>query len=121
MKLIKSAFYKRSGVQLKHFIVSFSNEDMCRLSVEEMMDLAWQISAYLKEYQIVYGVHLDTDHTHIHFVMNTVSFEDGHKFSDGLLPFRKVCTALKAQYPYSKVHLCYSDPRVDKNFPTWVC
>lgn len=29
------------------------------------------------------GVHEDTDNIHIHFVMNTVSFVDGLKYSGG--------------------------------------
>ena len=46
--------------------------------------LAFQISAYYsQQYQIIFSVHEDTDHWHIHFVMNTVSFVDGKMFSEG--------------------------------------
>lgn len=31
----------------------------------------------------MYSVHEDTDNYHIHFVMNTVSWVDGHVFSEG--------------------------------------
>ena len=46
--------------------------------------LARQICEYYyNTFQIMYSVHEDTDNYHIHFVMNTVSWVDGHMFSEG--------------------------------------
>ena len=36
---------------------------------------------YAPEYRIVYDVHKNNDTVHIHFVMNQVSYTDGHKYS----------------------------------------
>ncbi len=45
--------------------------------------LGWQIAAYYAHrYQIVFGVHENTENLHIHFVFNTVSFVDGLKYNN---------------------------------------
>lgn len=45
--------------------------------------LSWQIAAfYADRYQIVFGVHDNTDNVHMHFVFNTVRFVDGLKYSE---------------------------------------
>lgn len=49
----------------------------------EANQLAMQICAYYAgRFQIVYSVHEDTDNLHIHFVLNTVSYVDGKKFTE---------------------------------------
>ena len=73
-------FFKRfSGVtddnQLIHFVLSVHPK--YGLSPEWMMFYAGKIAQLLNEYQIVYGVHTDTDHTHVHFMMNPVSVKSG--------------------------------------------
>lgn len=35
---------------------------------------------YEDDYQIVFGIHDKPDQLHVHFVMNTVSDRDGHKY-----------------------------------------
>ena len=74
----------------KHFIVSFANGEMAELDFDDLMRLGFEIGKVLREYQILYCTHVDSDHTHIHFVMNTVSFLDGRKYSDGLVGFLRV-------------------------------
>lgn len=31
-------------------------------------------------YEVVHATHVDRQHTHSHFIVNSVSFVDGHKF-----------------------------------------
>lgn len=105
MMFVKRNAYKVSGVQLKHFILSFSDQEMLYLNFEDLLHLGFQIGNFLKEYQLVYGIHTNTEHIHMHFVMNTVSFLDGHKYADGLYTFRKMCSFLAAYYPRFSVQL----------------
>lgn len=68
-----------SGRRMKHLIVSFSDEEY--VLPEEAMVIAYQISGqFFPPYQVLYGVHLDTDYRHIHFAINMVSLQDGRKF-----------------------------------------
>lgn len=78
MVLVKKYYQKDSGREMRHFVVSFDED----ISPYDAWILGWRIAAYYADrYQIVFGVHEDTDNIHIHFVFNTVSFADGRKFS----------------------------------------
>lgn len=78
--LVKQYFQKTDKRLMRHFTVSFDDET----SAYDAWILGWRIAAYYADrYQIVFGVHENTDNIHIHFVMNTVSFVDGLKYSGG--------------------------------------
>lgn len=77
--LVKNYYRKDDGRKMRHFIVSFDDD----ISAYDAYVLGWRIAAfYANRYQIVFGVHEDTDNVHIHFVFNTVSFADGLKYCD---------------------------------------
>lgn len=69
---------KDSGRRINHLIVSFpetvQDEKIVYIAAERLADL------FGEEYALLYGVHQDTDHLHIHFAMNTVSYRTGKKF-----------------------------------------
>lgn len=106
MYLVKRVFYQTDGVQLKHFFITFSHEEAMYIDFDEMMQLAFETARLFAEYQMVYGLHMDGSHIHIHIVMNTTSFMNGHQYSDGLSGFMKVCGMLKKMYPQFPVYLC---------------
>ena len=116
MLLVKNAFHKTDGVQLKHFIISFSADEMYRLDFDDLLNIGFQVGVLFAEYQMVYGVHYDTSHFHLHFLMNTVSFLDGHKYCDGLSGFWKLKSWLQQMFPKSFVNLYYSIPGTINEF-----
>lgn len=67
------------GARLRHMILSFTKweiNDPLRANA-----LAWEIARFYGDrYQIVWSVHQNTEHIHIHFVMNRVSYIDGKKY-----------------------------------------
>lgn len=78
MVLVKEYYHKTPKRMMRHFVVSFEN----KVSAYDAYILGYQIAAYYSgRYQIVFGVHEDTDNVHIHFAFNTVSFVDGLKYS----------------------------------------
>lgn len=87
---IKRSFSKMNGRQAKHFILSFSKDEEEFIGPQEAMAIGYMVSGYFPEYQIVFGVHTDTDNLHIHFVMNTVSFVTGLKYNINLTDFRMI-------------------------------
>lgn len=109
MMLVKKAFHQTDGVQLKHFFITFTIEESYGLDFNDILSLGFQIGGIFHEYQVVYCIHLDSSHIHFHFVMNTVSFLDGHKYSNGLAVFKRICTFLKGQFTESQVHLCLTE------------
>ena len=79
MEGVARAYHKDSGVHLRHSVLSFSPTE--RVSAEDTKAIAKKaIKFYETDYQIIAAVHEDTDHPHIHFVMNTVSYRDGSKY-----------------------------------------
>ena len=63
-----------------HRIISF--RDLDYILPSEAFQLARYIAnAYGEKYITAYGVHLDTNHIHIHLMVNSVSWGDGSRFS----------------------------------------
>lgn len=109
MRLVKEAYHKTEGVQLKHFLLTFSHEEMMHLDFKDLLELGFQVGKVLERYQIVYCIHLDSDYIHMHFVMNTVSFEDGKKYSDGLVGFQRVKDFLEQRFPKWNTQLIFRE------------
>lgn len=74
-------YYKSSGKLLENFVLSFDNTDV--ISLENIYLLSYNICNLLSEYQIIFGIHLDSDHKHVHFALNTTNIKNGSKFSFG--------------------------------------
>ena len=108
MVFLKEAYHKKSGVQLKHFFITFHDREMLYVGFEDILQLGFDVGKYFGEYQMAYGIHLDSNHVHLHFVMNTTSFMDGHKYSDGLSKFNGLCRYLRERFLRFEVHLFQS-------------
>ena len=75
---VKDYYRKTDNRMMRHIIVSFDEN----ITPYDAYILAWRFSAYYGDrYQLIFGVHEDTAHIHIHIVFNTVSFIDGRKYS----------------------------------------
>ncbi len=85
---IKSAYYKKTGRQAKQFILSFSKEEEGFIGLKEAREIGYMIASYFDKWQVVFGVHTDRDNLHIHFILNTVSYVDGLKFTKSLPELR---------------------------------
>lgn len=74
-----SKFGKTTGVKLRHFIISFDPAEVSEPMIA--YDIAEQISAFFfSEYQTVFAVHEDKAYLHIHIVINSISYIDGHRY-----------------------------------------
>lgn len=79
MERISRQFGKEKGIQLRHFIISFDPQETTDPRV--VAAIACEIIPYLgREYQLVFAVHEDKPHLHIHIVCNSVSYVDGHRY-----------------------------------------
>ena len=80
MELVARAFNKYQKLRLRHWIISFGDRDLIN-PVEAYYIAVEAAKFYADRYQLIFAVHEDTDQVHVHFVMNQVSYVDGHKYS----------------------------------------
>lgn len=92
MIAVSEHYGKNSRLRLHHFVLSFEPEDFAALP-----QVAQAICAYIgRIYQIVAALHEDTQHPHIHFVFNAVSFVNGYKYRGGKSEYKELISDLKA-------------------------
>ncbi len=78
MKVTKEIFNKTAGRQYKHFIQSFDPNDNLDYMKANKIGLEWAEKNF-KGFEVLISTHKDKGHIHNHFVVNSVSFEDGRK------------------------------------------
>lgn len=74
----KQAYRKTSGINFYHYVQSFSPDknitpQEVHAVAREFAERAWP------GHEILVATHSDADHLHSHFVINSVSFENGKK------------------------------------------
>ena len=78
MQLTKERFRKTDGRQYYHFVQSFSEQD--NLTPQEVHAIGLELAKReFSDFEVLVATHIDTDHLHNHLVVNSVSFQDGHK------------------------------------------
>ncbi len=81
MQTTKELYGKTGGRTYKHFIQSFSPEEKITANQAHQMAKEFIESCPLfSDFEVAYCTHVDKSHIHTHFVVNSVSFVDGHKF-----------------------------------------
>lgn len=79
MNQIAIKFNKTTGVQLRHFVLSFTPDELD--DPEEANEIACQITQFIgQEYQTIFAVHENTENLHIHFMFHAISYRDGHRY-----------------------------------------
>ncbi len=71
-------FYNNTGKKVIHFILSFAIYD--NIDPIDAFYEGYKACELLSEYQIKFAIHQNKDNLHIHFAMNPISINDGHKF-----------------------------------------
>lgn len=81
MLLVKRQFGKEGGIIAFHAYQSFAPGEV---TPEQAHDIGVELARRLwgERFQVVVATHLDKQHTHNHFVLNSVSFVDGKKYND---------------------------------------
>ena len=107
MIITKRAFHKDTGRQYAHFVQSFDPRD------NVSPDLAYKIGQeFIKRYehfqgfQVVMAVHTNEQHMHIHYIVNSVSHENGRKWQsspEDLKQMRSLSDELCLKYGLSVI------------------
>ena len=87
MDMLAQAYGKDSGLRLRHSILSFDDHEVRQLgsTLEEQLEvidrIAWYAGAYYgKNYQLIYGIHPERGHIHVHYLMSSVNYNTGLKY-----------------------------------------
>lgn len=81
MQATKELYGKTGGRTYKHFVQSFPPTE--GITAEEAHLIAKEFieqTSLFEGFEVLFCTHVDKDHIHTHFVVNSVSFADGHKF-----------------------------------------
>lgn len=80
MQVTKELYGKTGGRTYKHFTQSYApGENITpEQAHQNAVRLAGEIPAW-KGFEVLIATHIDKDHIHTHFIVNSVSAEDGHK------------------------------------------
>lgn len=80
MQTTKELYGKTKGRTYKHFVQSFPPNE--KITPEQAHQLAKEFveqCPLFSDFEVLYATHVDKEHIHTHFVVNSVSFIDGHK------------------------------------------
>ncbi|MDE6425844.1 MAG: relaxase/mobilization nuclease domain-containing protein [Ruminococcus sp.] len=81
MQITKEIWNKTDGRTYKHFVQSFAPDE--EITPEQAHNIAKEFvenCPQFKGFEVLIATHQDREHIHTHFILNSVSFEDGHKF-----------------------------------------
>lgn len=82
-KELQASYRSYTGILARHEIVSFDQGDtLDAFGRQKIISIAYQFALWYfnQGFQVVFAIHLDTDHLHIHYVLNTVNFFTGNKY-----------------------------------------
>lgn len=81
MQVTKLLYRKTGGRTYKHFVQSFAPEETLNAEIAHQIAMEFAMQCPLFQgFEVLAVTHQDRDHFHTHFVVNSVSYEDGHKF-----------------------------------------
>lgn len=80
--LTKQRFNKTKGIQAYHGYMSFPKNEYVSPDEAHQIGLEYAREIWGDKFEVVVTTHLDREHVHNHFVVNSVSFVDGHRLHD---------------------------------------
>ena len=89
MKEIKKHFQKEDGIIAFHAYQSFKEGEV---TPEQAHNIGIQLAEEMwgDRFQVVVATHLNTNHIHNHFLINSVSFVDGKKYYDNRMSYAEL-------------------------------
>ena len=78
---VKEQFDKPDGIQAYHGYLSFEETDITP-ELAQQVGMAFAERMWGDRFQVLVTTHLNTDHLHCHFVVNSVSFRDGKRLQN---------------------------------------
>lgn len=77
----KHRYNKAKGVFFKQYVQSFKPN--CGVTPQQIHEIGLNMAQLFDGFEVVVATHIDCDHWHNHFVVNSVNCETGHKIQIG--------------------------------------
>ena len=128
MSATKNLYEKTEGITYHHIIQSFKPGEITPESAHKIgLELA---EKEFKNHEVLIATHKDKEHIHNHFIINSVSFKDGHKLISNKESLReikrennRICERehlLTFEKPYAKNRYSMAEYRLaEKGLPIW--
>ena len=101
--LTKESWHKTDGINFYQYVQSFSPEEVITHAQAHEIALEFAARAW-PGHEVLVATHCDTNHPHSHFVINSVSFENGKKLRQNpntLEQLRKLSDEICAAHGFS--------------------
>ena len=108
MQITKEVWSKLEGRTYKHYVQSFAPDEA--ITPEQAHAIAKEFvenCPQFKGFEVLIATHQDREHIHTHFLLNSVSFEDGHKFqqkSKQLQEMKNLSDKICLEHGFSLTH-----------------
>lgn len=78
---VKIIYKKEMFKLLRHFVITFAPYE--NITPMKAKEIAWEFIKYFgKNYQVVFAVHTNTEHVHVHIVLNTTNIFTGNNYRE---------------------------------------
>ena len=77
----KHRYGKAKGVFFKQYVQSFKPD--CGVTPQQIHEIGLRTAEFFDGFEVVVATHIDRDHWHNHFVVNSVNCETGYKIQIG--------------------------------------
>ena len=91
----KYSRYKQKEILAQKLSISFHPDDNDKLTYEEAYKIAEEFAReffWSKGYEVLFAVHTDTEHVHVHFLVSNCNLRDGKSFRRGPAELKEMCS-----------------------------
>lgn len=91
----KYSRYKQKEILAQKLSISFHPDDNDKLTYEEAYKIAEEFAReffWSKGYEVLFAVHTDTEHIHVHFLVSNCNLRDGKSFRRGPAELKEICS-----------------------------
>ncbi|GLB28485.1 hypothetical protein LAD12857_04080 [Lacrimispora amygdalina] len=109
--------------------ISFHPEDNNKVTYEDAFQMAQDFAReffWSKGYEVLFAVHTDTEHIHVHFIVSNCNLKDGSSYRRGPKELREMCAFFGEQcrergltHSYRDTFYVADKERVRKTFPEY--
>ena len=111
---VKEQFGKTDGIQAYHGYISFKNMEVTP-EMAQRVGMEFTQRVWGDKYQVLVTTHLNTEHLHCHFVINSISFVDGSRCHDetSWFKFSPIADEICSKYGLSVIQNPERNPDAD--------